>query len=413
MANLRRHRKPSGATYADPFLHSRLRLQRPGGWLHFLAPHSVFSSHRIDRGTLLLSHHLPDGEPGSFLDLGCGYGALGLDVAARFPSAQGLLVDRDLLAVEYARENARLQGAASVEVAGSLGYRDIPAGRGPFDWILSNLPARAGERVFEALILGGRARLKPGGEMRVVVIKPLGPVVRAIADRTAAECCTVVETSVHSVLGFPAEQDDRPKTGSDREFGDEVYLRDQIRLSLPQLPEKLTLERPTDLADEPHRLVHAIPLLAAHLPPSPPARVLCFRAGYGLIPALALARYEQSEVVVADRDLLGTSFAKRNCASGASRLRVIEAAGTSRPWPEAAFDLILGEMLPPLGPRAALAEMEHLRAGLVPGGEALILGLRKAWKEFLQRDSRRLGLSLVAQSGPAALYRMETAATVR
>jgi len=45
----------------DPFLHSRLRLQRPGRSLQFLAPHSVFSSHRIDRGTLLLSHHLPDG----------------------------------------------------------------------------------------------------------------------------------------------------------------------------------------------------------------------------------------------------------------------------------------------------------------------------------------------------------------
>jgi len=310
-------------------------------------------------------------------------------------------------------------------VAGSLGYRDVPAGWGPFDWILSNLPARAGERVYDGLIRDGRDRLKPGGEMRVVVIKPLGAVLRAIAARlsieyrTAFECRTVIETNLHCVFSFPAGAafpaglGGPPAAGAGREVGDEVYRRDRIELNLPELAAMLSLERPTDLADEPNRLSHAIPLLAAHLPPSPPARVLCFRAGYGLITALALARYGRAEVVAADRDLLGTSFVRRNCAASSSRLSLVEAAGTSRPWPEGAFDLALGEMLPPLGPCATLAELEQVRAGLAPGGQALILGLRKAWKEFLQRDSRRLGLDLVAESGPAALYRVDRAATIR
>ena len=93
----------------DPYLQSTLTLRVEERELTFQAPHSVFSSSRIDGGTRLLLENLPDGSPRSFLDLGCGYGALGLPVAARFPESVGVLVDRDLLAVEFTRRNAALE----------------------------------------------------------------------------------------------------------------------------------------------------------------------------------------------------------------------------------------------------------------------------------------------------------------
>src|SRR5262245_60605806 len=80
----------------DPFIHRRVELRRADGALGFLTAHSLFSSQAIDAGTLLLLDHLPEGEPRRFLDLGSGYGALGLAVAARFPGSSGLLADRDL-----------------------------------------------------------------------------------------------------------------------------------------------------------------------------------------------------------------------------------------------------------------------------------------------------------------------------
>jgi 16S rRNA (guanine1207-N2)-methyltransferase len=382
----------------DPYLRARLRL--PGGRrVPYLAPHSVFASHAIDRGTLLLLGHLPAGEPRSFLDLGSGYGVLGLEVAARFPAARGLLLDRDLLAVEFSRRNARLQAAAAVEAAPSLGYRDLPAGYGPFDWILSNLPARAGERVLEALVRGGRARLLPGGALRIVVIAPLAAVVRRLAGSAGIPFEEIVSTPKHSVFGFTPSG-----AGTAPEETDEVYERDCVRLSLP---EELRLVRPSDLADEPHRLRDAIPLLATGLPPEPPARILVFRAGYGLVPALALARYPQARVAAIDRDLLATTFTRRNCAASLGRLRVEEALEiSSAPAAEGSFDLVLGELSLPLGPRATLHELGEARRLLGPGGSGLVLGLEKQWKEFLRGAAGELGLSVRATRGPAALFGM-------
>src|SRR5206468_8100266 len=82
-----------------PYARGRLVEKALGQTLSLDVPWDVFSSQRIDEGTLLLLKTLPEGEPRSLLDLGCGYGALGLPVAARWPKARCLLIDRDLLAV--------------------------------------------------------------------------------------------------------------------------------------------------------------------------------------------------------------------------------------------------------------------------------------------------------------------------
>src|SRR5438105_825733 len=80
-----------------PYARGRLVEKALGQRLALDVPWDVFSSQRIDDGTLLLLKNLPQAEPRSVLDLGCGYGALGLPIAARRPSARCLLIDRDLL----------------------------------------------------------------------------------------------------------------------------------------------------------------------------------------------------------------------------------------------------------------------------------------------------------------------------
>ena len=387
----------------DPFLRGRLTLRRSGRTVRYLAPHSVFASHAIDHGTLLLLDHLPPGEPASFLDLGSGYGVLGLEIAARFPRARGLLVDRDLLAVEFSKRNAELLGGSSVQVAPSLGYRDLPPGSAPFDWILSNVPARAGERVLGAFISGGLARLRPGGEMRIVVIAPLSPSVERAAADAGIGFRLAARSQSHSVYSFPTVGAGAPRTVRDFGGGEEVYERDCVRLALP---EDLRLVRPSDLADEPGRLQAAIPLLAEHLPALSGARVLVFRAGYGLLPALALARCPDSTVTAMDRDLLASAFVEKNCRESGAGLRVEERLRISDPPPLGPFDLVLGELSPPLGPRATLVELGEARDALAPGGRGLVLALAKQWKEFLDSASASLGIRVLARRDPAVLLEL-------
>ena len=57
----------------------------------------------------------------------------------RFPRARAVLVDRDLLAVRASAHNARALGRGNVRALPSLGYRDLPPGAAPFDWLLCDM----------------------------------------------------------------------------------------------------------------------------------------------------------------------------------------------------------------------------------------------------------------------------------
>src|SRR5438128_8646689 len=165
--------RPSALDALGPYARTQLTVRALGLALALDVPADVFATRAIDQGTLLLLRNLPERAPGSFLDLGCGYGALGLPIAARHPQARGLLVDRDLLAIRTAAHNARALGLSNVEARPGLGYRDLPDGAAPFDLLLCNVPARIGQRAIAYLLEAGRSLLAPSGELRAVVIRDL------------------------------------------------------------------------------------------------------------------------------------------------------------------------------------------------------------------------------------------------
>ncbi len=138
-----------------------------GQALRFRTTWGLFSAREIDSGTRLLLDHIEVRPDDDCLDLGCGYGAIGLTLARLAPAGRTLLVDKDFVAVEYARKNAELNGIANAEVLLSNGLRDVPAGR-RFTLIASNIPARAGNEMLTLMIADARARLEPGGRLYLV-----------------------------------------------------------------------------------------------------------------------------------------------------------------------------------------------------------------------------------------------------
>lgn len=132
----------------------------------------VFSPRSIDEGSRLLLDYTEVGPGDDCLDVGCGYGVLGMTLAKLAPQGRTLLIDKDFVAVDYARRNCERNGLANTETMLSNGFNQIPGER-RFDLIVSNLPAKVGNEQHYLYLFDACAHLKPGGRFVVVTINGL------------------------------------------------------------------------------------------------------------------------------------------------------------------------------------------------------------------------------------------------
>jgi len=138
----------------------------------FLSDQGVFSKNEVDFGSRLLiqAFEQPE-EQGAFLDVGCGYGPIGLSLAKEFVNRRVDMVDVNERALELAGENAVLNGVTNVSVFQSNVYENVS---GQYAAILSNPPIRAGKKVVHEILERANEHLVPGGELWVVIQKKQG-----------------------------------------------------------------------------------------------------------------------------------------------------------------------------------------------------------------------------------------------
>lgn len=367
-----------------------------GHRLTFRAAAGLFSSNVVDDGTKLLLEHLPSREPKTVLDLGCGYGALGLPIAKRYPAAGLLLVDRDTLAVEWSRRNAESNALLNVDARPSLGYRDVEPER-RFDWVLCNVPARIGEEAIGYLMGEGARRLEPDGELRVVVIRDLGVIVEELAARNGWKLARVVDGPRHTVFAL-GRQERRSTEPVDHEG---IYARDEVEVG------GLKLERPHDISEDPGHLAEGMPLLLEVLPRSPKGRALVYRGSYGASAVTMALR--GIEVLAADRDLIATTFARRNAERLGTRLQTREGFELAAVvQPKERFAWVVGEL-------HAAAGRESVERDLVTSVElgaesstVLWLGLTKQAKGWIDGlvKKRKLAATAFATRGAYTVWRV-------
>ncbi len=113
-----------------------------------------------------------DAGPIRVVDLGCGYGAIGVSLAALDPKVQVTMLEKDVVASAYTQRNIERNGLSNATVVLSNGFEALAA-RPSYDVVLSNIPAKVGRELLWIFLYDAHARLKVGGGMRVVVIKGL------------------------------------------------------------------------------------------------------------------------------------------------------------------------------------------------------------------------------------------------
>jgi 16S rRNA G1207 methylase RsmC len=151
-----------------PFERIPLTADVWGRELDLVSGSGVFAQGRLDVGTAVLFRETQPPAAGRILDLGCGYGVIGLAIAALVPDAEVTGVDVNERAVLLANENAASLGLTN--------YRAVtpPAAAGGYDEIWSNPPIRIGKQALHQLLLTWLPRLEPGGRAVMVVGKNLG-----------------------------------------------------------------------------------------------------------------------------------------------------------------------------------------------------------------------------------------------
>lgn len=182
----------------DVYFKKRISYQHRGDTFTFDIAHTLFSSFDVDEGTDVFLRFLEPNSPSTILDLGCGYGPIGIILARRYPDTQVIMADRDLLAVRYARHNAALNGQANIAVVASVGMTDVPDL--PYDLIVSNIPAKVGDTAIEQeFLLQPYARLQPGGEYWFVVVSGLNHLIPRLGQHHNLKLKQVKKRAGHSV----------------------------------------------------------------------------------------------------------------------------------------------------------------------------------------------------------------------
>lgn len=139
----------------------------------FKTDNGVFSKKEVDFGSRLLieTFQLPDID-GKILDVGCGYGPIGLSLAKHYVPRVVHMVDVNERAMELAKENAGINHISNVVIYESdrlFGVKDKD-----FAAILTNPPIRAGKKVVHEIFEQSYEHLLPGGELWVVIQKKQG-----------------------------------------------------------------------------------------------------------------------------------------------------------------------------------------------------------------------------------------------
>jgi 16S rRNA (guanine1207-N2)-methyltransferase len=140
--------------------------------LQFLTSSSVFSKKKIDLGTSVLIDAMVLPSEGAVLDIGCGYGAVGVTAAALNPKLHVMMTDVNMRAVRLAKQNIDGNHLRNAQVA--FGYLYEPVGEKRFDCVLSNPPVSAGMDVVRAIIEGAPKVLLPDGSFQMVIRSKIG-----------------------------------------------------------------------------------------------------------------------------------------------------------------------------------------------------------------------------------------------
>ncbi|MEM7209352.1 MAG: methyltransferase [Pseudomonadota bacterium] len=139
--------------------------------LTFSTTWGLFSPKSVDEGSRLLLDYVEIAPHENSLDLGCGYGPLGLTLASLAPEGTAVLIDKDFVAINYSQKNAQKNGLDNTRIYLSNGFDQV--NEHSFDVVVSNLPAKTGKELYYLYFYDALEKMNVNGRLYVVTINGL------------------------------------------------------------------------------------------------------------------------------------------------------------------------------------------------------------------------------------------------
>jgi 16S rRNA (guanine1207-N2)-methyltransferase len=151
---------------------NQIQINLRGKDFTFVTDAGVFSKKEIDFGSRLLIETMIIGQTDAVLDVGCGYGPIGLSAAVLANQGRVMMIDINERAVLLSRENAKRNGITNVTVLQSDILAQVEGQK--FNQILTNPPIRAGKDVVHQIFSDAYNALVTHGNLWVVIQKKQG-----------------------------------------------------------------------------------------------------------------------------------------------------------------------------------------------------------------------------------------------
>ena len=149
-----------------------VRTSLCGKSFEFLTASSVFSKRKVDSGTRLLIESMALPEAGCILDIGCGYGVVGIAAAKLNPKLHVVMTDVNARAVRLAKKNVALNRVTNVEVRYGFFYEPVEDLK--FNCVLSNPPVSAGMEAVKAIVAGAPKVMTSEASFQMVIRSKIG-----------------------------------------------------------------------------------------------------------------------------------------------------------------------------------------------------------------------------------------------
>jgi 16S rRNA (guanine1207-N2)-methyltransferase len=176
-----------------------VRTSLCGKSFEFLTASSVFSKKKVDSGTRLLIEAMVLPKTGCVLDIGCGYGAVGIAVATFNPKLHVVMTDVNARAVRLAKKNVGLNRTFNAEVR--YGYLYEPVEDLKFNCVLSNPPVSAGMETVKAIVREAPKVMAEKASFQMVIRSKIGAkTLPLVFNETFGNCMVLARESGYRVL---------------------------------------------------------------------------------------------------------------------------------------------------------------------------------------------------------------------